>query len=320
MSNDHDFSEPRHPIRVVALRTGLSPDLLRVWERRYAVVEPGRSDGGQRLYSDADIERLDLLHRASLGGRSISRVAGASNDELRDLIEADDRARQAVAPSLNAGQNGRAAAGFVDRAEEAIEKLDTARLHLTLRQAAMTLGATGLIEEVVTPLLRYIGESWHAGTLTPAHEHAASAVIHQVLTWTREAYRPSRSARRFVVATMSGDRHEFGAMLAAGTAAAEGWQVTYLGADLPPLDIARAAKSLEADVLALSSVFPIESRRLLEDAAALKKELGGRATIVVGGSGAAPVARDFERLGITPFGSLSELRQFLRDYNEGKRE
>jgi len=319
MSIEHDPSEPRHPIRVVALRTGLSPDLLRVWERRYGVVEPGRSDGGQRLYSDADIERLDLLHRASLGGRAISQVAGASNDELRDLIEADDRARQAIAPSASARLHGPAAQVFLERAEEAIGKLDTNRLHLTLRQAAMTLGATGLIEEVVTPLLRFIGESWHAGTLTPAHEHAASAVIRQVLTWTREAYRPPRSARRIVVATMSGDRHEFGAMLAAGTAAAEGWQVTYLGADLPPLDIARAAKSLEADVLALSSVLPIEARRLLEDAAALKKELNGAATIIIGGSGAAPVARDFERLGITPFGSLSELRQFLRGYNGGKR-
>jgi len=320
MKKESAHVEPRHPIRVVALRTGLSPDLLRVWERRYGVVKPGRSEGGQRLYSDADVERLDLLHRASLGGRSISQVAGLTNDELNELIEADDRARQVATIGPVGGPNGRGAEMFLDQAKQAIEKIDTGGLHLTLRQAAMTLGAAGLIEAVVTPLLRHVGESWHAGTLTPAHEHAASAVIRQVLTWTREAYRPSRSAPRFVAATMSGDRHEFGAMLAAGTAAAEGWQVTYLGSDLPPRDIARAARSLEADVLALSSVFPIESRRLVEDSAALAKELRGRATIIIGGSGMTSVARDFEQIGIKPVTNLSELREFLRGFDAKKKQ
>ena len=53
--------EKRHPIQVVAKRTGLTADVLRVWEKRYAVVEPGRSSGGHRLYSDVDVERLGLL-------------------------------------------------------------------------------------------------------------------------------------------------------------------------------------------------------------------------------------------------------------------
>ena len=56
--------EPKHPIRVVSERTGLSPDVLRAWEKRYRAVEPPRRDGGsQRLYSDADVERLRLLRR-----------------------------------------------------------------------------------------------------------------------------------------------------------------------------------------------------------------------------------------------------------------
>ncbi|NIP80241.1 MAG: MerR family transcriptional regulator [Gemmatimonadetes bacterium] len=67
-------SGARHPIGVVSERTGLTPDVLRVWERRYGVVEPSRSDGGQRLYTDADIERLRLLHLATLAGRSIGQV------------------------------------------------------------------------------------------------------------------------------------------------------------------------------------------------------------------------------------------------------
>src|SRR5215207_6184842 len=82
----HD-NGPRHPIGVVAERTGLSPDVLRVWERRYAVVEPHRSAGGQRLYSDADIERLSLLHRATQGGHGIGHVATMSKAKLEELVQ-----------------------------------------------------------------------------------------------------------------------------------------------------------------------------------------------------------------------------------------
>src|SRR5919107_4915681 len=76
---------PRHPMRVVTRRTGLSADVLRVWEKRYGVVTPSRSDTGRRLYSDTDIERLRLLHRATLAGRSIGQVAGLSTPALLEL-------------------------------------------------------------------------------------------------------------------------------------------------------------------------------------------------------------------------------------------
>ena len=63
-----------HPMRVVSQRTGLSPDVLRAWEKRYGVVLPQRTDGGQRLYSDSDLARLSLLARAIAGGRSLSLI------------------------------------------------------------------------------------------------------------------------------------------------------------------------------------------------------------------------------------------------------
>src|SRR6188768_2569345 len=88
---------PRHPIAVVAERTGLSQDLLRVWERRYQAVIPTRGPGGQRLYSDADIERLALLHAATRAGRSISRVANLSDATLAELVDEDLAARERIA-------------------------------------------------------------------------------------------------------------------------------------------------------------------------------------------------------------------------------
>src|SRR5215212_406517 len=83
---------PRHPIGVVARRTGLKQDLIRAWERRYGAVEPGRTDTRRRFYSDADIERLLLLRRVVNTGRAIGQVAGLSNEELQALIDEEPAA------------------------------------------------------------------------------------------------------------------------------------------------------------------------------------------------------------------------------------
>jgi len=84
-------SQPRHPIRVVAERTGLTAATLRAWERRYNVVDPGRSPGAQRLYSDADIQRLRLIARLSAVGLSLAELARASTTTLARM------ARQSLA-------------------------------------------------------------------------------------------------------------------------------------------------------------------------------------------------------------------------------
>src|SRR6476646_793213 len=76
-----------HPIQIVTRRTGLSADVLRVWEKRYAVVTPVRSESGRRLYSDTDIERLRLLVQATRAGRAIGQVAALPTSALVSLLE-----------------------------------------------------------------------------------------------------------------------------------------------------------------------------------------------------------------------------------------
>ena len=75
----------RHPIQVVSRRTGLSQDVIRVWERRYHAVSPERSPTNRRLYSDEDIQRLALLRRATKGGRRIGDVAGLSDEQVQRI-------------------------------------------------------------------------------------------------------------------------------------------------------------------------------------------------------------------------------------------
>lgn len=309
--------EPQHPIRVVATRTGLTPSALRAWERRYGVVEPARSEGGQRLYSDADIERLALLKRVTDAGRAISRVADLSMDELRELAAEDEEARRAVErwearqePSTNGHPDPER---YLEQALEAVQALDADRLEMVLRRAAMTLGSAQFIDDLLAPLLTTIGERWAEGLLRPSHEHAASSVVQRVLAWMAP---PPGVGPMIVLGTLPGEDHELGAMLASATASLEGWGVTYLGKNLPPEEIASAAEAVDADVVGVSAVNPVNGSDAVADLDELRRCLPPEMDLIVGGAMASKLVEEATEPGIREVASLGRLRLELRDLRE----
>lgn len=298
-----------HPMRVVALRTGLTPDLLRAWEKRYGAVAPVRSAGGQRHYSDADVERLTLLVRATQGGRQIGQVAPLDNDALRAVIEADERA---AALNRAPPSDGPAPESFLSRALMAVEEFDGYALEQTLRTAALRLPADDVLDQVIGPLLFTIGSLWHQGQLQPANEHLATTTIRRVLTWMGEVTAPPAGAPVVIIGTPAGHVHELGAMLAATTAAGNGWRVVYLGASLPAEELARAAKQVKASAVALSIVYPTGDAGVAGELRRLRANLGAGMGLVVGGSGASSYADVLHEIGADTLSSLTALRGWLR--------
>lgn len=298
-----------HPMRVVSQRTGLSPDLLRAWEKRYGAVSPTRSAGGQRHYSDADVERLQLLVRATRGGRQIGQVAALPNEELVALIESDERAaRLNAAPSTD----GPAVESFLSNALIAVESFDAQRLESTLRAAALRLPSDDVLDQVIGPLLFTIGSLWHQGLLLPANEHLATTTIRRVLGWMSDLAAPGAGAPVLVVGTPAHQVHELGAMLAATTASSDGWRVIYLGANLPADELARAARYAKADALALSIVYPTDDPAMAEELRRLRANLPSHTGMVVGGSGAFAYDEALRGIGADVVPSLSALRAWLR--------
>lgn len=302
-------AQPRHPISVVADRTGLTADLLRMWERRYGVVAPARDEGGRRLYSDADIERLRLLAQATLSGRSVGQLVELSVAKLRELVHADEAARwTAVRPPAPAGGEQ----AYVARALERTRALDAGGLEVELRRAAMMLGMVRFLEDVVAPLFREIGDAWHAGELTLAHEHLASGVARPLLAQLRAGLPAAADAPVLVVATPAGEPHEIGALLAASAAAGEGWRVVYLGPDVPAAALAGAAVETGARAVALSSVYAADAEPLARELRALRDALPASVTVLVGGAAGARLNGGLAQAGIQVMSGLGELREFLR--------
>lgn len=276
----------RHPIGVVSERTGLSQEVLRVWERRYGAVVPARTESGQRQYTDEDVERLRLLRQATRGGRSIGSVARLSVEDLTRMVREDE---EAGARRVDRG------AALVDHIDPAgmlahVRALDGDSLEAGLRRLLVVHGVALFLESVVAPLMRSIGEEWHAGRLSPAHEHMATAVVQAVVLEVLLSLAEEQGSPVFVSATPMGERHEIGALLAATVAAAEGWRAVYLGPDLPADEIAAAALVAGAAVVGLSVIFLLDRDNLVAEVRRLRELLPASVPLLVGGAGAGKLA------------------------------
>jgi DNA-binding transcriptional MerR regulator/methylmalonyl-CoA mutase cobalamin-binding subunit len=300
-------------VRLVASRTGLSAHVLRAWERRYGVVSPTRSEGGQRLYSDLDIERLLRLRRLAERGHSIGRIAGLELPELVELEKATPEVSPtpALANGDGAPAASESAAHVVAAALLAIRRLDAGELQALLERSAITLGVPVLLDRVLTPLLERVGHGWSEGWLSVAQEHLASAVIRRVLGWLLRLYEASGAAPRLVVATPSHHAHELGALMVAASAAAEGWSVTYLGPDLPVAELLAAAEQTGARVVAISAVHEPQAGDLLGSVRETRARLPREVALVVGGAAALERRAEIEAAGGRVIESLTEFRALL---------
>ncbi|HEY6089028.1 MAG TPA: MerR family transcriptional regulator, partial [Gemmatimonadaceae bacterium] len=297
-----------HPIAVVAERTGLTQDVLRVWERRYGAVKPERGATGQRLYTDADVDRLRLLHAATRAGRGIGQIARLSGKILARMVEEDAAARATLASSADSLD----AAELVDAGLVLTRSLDAPKLDDHLRRAAALMGVSAFLRSVAAPLLRRVGDEWHAGRLTPAQEHLASSVLHDIIVTTMRGFAQRNGAPRVLVATPAGERHAIGAALLGASAAIQGWNVIYLGADLPSEEIAAAAIAANADVVALSILYLDDRKRVLGELRSLRSRLPATIGLLVGGSGAAPLKPDLSEAGVRVGASVADLDDELR--------
>jgi len=294
--------EHGHTIGVVTRRTGLSAHVIRVWERRYGAVEPVRTPTNRRLYSDAEVERLRLLHQATKAGHGIGQIATLSSEQLIELVRMDAPSVQPPAVVATRGPGE-----YVRDSMELVERLDADGLETLLSQAAVDLSQQALLEEVIDPLMYRIGEAWQTGTLRVADEHMASAVVRAFLGSRQDLRQGAVSGPGLIVTTPAGQVHEVGAMMVAVTASSAGWRTVYLGPDLPAEEICGAARRHGASAVALSLVYPLNDPQIPRELRRLRRGLDDGVEILVGGRGRdgyAGVLQEIQALVVTDLGHL----------------
>ncbi len=300
VSDDGVSVTPKYLIGRVTKLTGLSVDVVRVWERRYGAVRPQRSSGGTRLYSDADILRLRRLRQAVDAGNSISQAAMLSESELDELIAE-------AHPSLEAADPYRAVR---ERFIEAILTMDVVQADQELARAATLFPTRELVKKVVAPILDEVGERWAHKEFGIAHERLASGLVRSILGSLSRLCAPVDSAGTMVLATPSGERHEFGVLFAGLLSASLGWRVVNLGADVPAAEIAFAVRSTNARVLALS--LATWNQRIDEELAAISRLIPISTRVWIGGAEAARHRELINRANWILLRDLDELEDQLR--------
>jgi len=304
----------RYPMKYVAQRTGLSPHVLRVWERRYGAVRPGRSESNRRLYDEDEVIRLELLKKLIEAGHGIGQIATLPAAELESMAAA---LPSPAAPSDQPSQSS-PKQDFSEQAWTHVVELRPERLRAVLDEAAVSLGTTALLEQLMVPLIERIGTGWETGELSAAEEHAATAVIREVILIVGRPFAESAGAPGLVVTTPAGQLHQLGAVLAATTARRLGWNVTYLGPSLPAEDIARAVIRGAAVAVALSIVYPGDDPQMGEELRRLRRLLPAGLPILIGGRSARFYKEVIAEIEATPLSDLAGFRAKLGELREGQ--
>lgn len=227
--------ENRFRIGELSRRSGVSPDLLRAWERRYGLLEPSRSAGGLRLYSEEDVVRVRAM---------------------QSQLEAGLAAAEAAAVAVSAPASAKAvgdASALRRELDSALLGYDEAQAHAVFDTLMARLSLDAVLGEVVVPLLHDIGERWERGEVTVAQEHFASTVLHGRLLGLARGWGAGFGPLA-LLACAPGEQHDLG-LLAFGLALrGRGWRIVYLGPDTPLASVAEAAEAARPRRVVVSAV------------------------------------------------------------------
>jgi len=250
-------------------RAGVSPELLRQWERRYDLLQPTRSPGGLRLYSLDDLERVRLMARHIANGVAAREAAALA-------ARADIRS-----PSALPGPAAPPVAAARDQLRRAVEAFDEPAAQAVMDELLAAATVDAALSEVVLPFLREVGDRWQRGELSVAQEHFATHVLRGRLLGLARGW-GGGGDRRALLACPPGERHDL-ALIAFGLALrARGWHIDFLGSDTPVESILRTVEVVNPEAVVISATAPELLTPIRAELTALARER----TVAVAGAAA----------------------------------
>lgn len=283
-----------YPIGFVSSQTGLSPHVIRAWERRYQAVLPQRSASRRRFFTQSDIERLLLLKRGIRRGYRISTIARLGTAELNDLIRLVATPNDAVPEPLETPPQSDTQE-IVDACMDAVAVLDGPELNRLLQEAAVGFSHHGLLEKIIAPLMEQVGRRWSQGDLRIVHAHGASVVVHAHLMRMLELPIGREPEQPYLLmATPAGQQCCLGALAICIIAQDHGWTPIFLGTNLPAEEIVAACDALAPQMLALSITCRVNDRFMADELIRLSGFLEDRFPMVIGGQASHGYHRQLE--------------------------
>ncbi len=252
--------------------TGLSKDVLRMWERRYAFPKPSRDENGERQYSIADVGKLRAIKRLMDVGMRPGKIIALSHDELNAMALARaGKGRDIATPALESD------------VLMLLKTHDVTGLQHALATMLMREGLQNFVRDTITPLNRAVGDAWMRGELQVFEEHLYTEQLQAALRAAINTFPRQAGIPRVLLTTLPSEQHGLGLLMVEALLVPEGVQCISLGSQTPLDDIRRAALAHKAHIVALSfsAAFPL--RQATDGLSTLRRQLPSSIQVWAGG-------------------------------------
>lgn len=288
-------------IAAVERDTGLSKDVLRMWERRYGFPTPERDVHGERLYSAEQVDRLRLIKRLMDQGHRPGKLIAAPVGDLAGLASRREVRGAGRASAAASGETGGAAESAASLAAEAaaeafaellaaICRHDGAGFRQAMQLRLARQGLQRFVQDTVAPLTEQVGQAWEQGRLQVFEEHLFTEQTKRLLRQAIAALPGATRPPRVLLTSVPEEQHVLGLLMVEALLALEDVECVALGTQMPLLEIVDAAVAHRADIVALSFSVAFPKRQTSPLLRQLRQMLPPEVALWAGGAGVAGLA------------------------------
>jgi len=276
------MNETHYSIAAVERDTGLSKDVLRVWERRYGFPTPERDIHGERVYPESQLVRLRQIKRLMDQGHRPGKLIASDPGSLDALASKPPRKKRFAAPPA-----GTISGDDLPILLDMIRRHDAVDFQQALQGRLARDGLLHFVQDTVAPLSVLVGQEWEQGRFEIYEEHLFTELTKRLLRQAIGSLPAHANGLRVLLTTVPEERHVLGLLMVEAVLVAEGAHCIPLGTQMPLLDIARAAEVHRADVVALSFSGAYPHRQVTRLITQLADNLPPHVELWAGGSGVA---------------------------------
>ena len=291
--------ENKFSINVMSTATGVMPHTIRTWEKRYQVFTPGRSEGGQRLYSETDLDKAKLIVALIDQGHTISSLAKYSLKNLRSLLghnNSEDSESEKVFTSVE-----------IKKLLKHLGNFDIDLVASGMQHLRLSIGVKEFIFKIVLPVMHEIEKLALKGVYSISQEHIITTIVSDQLHQINLA-NEGPNCNRFALATPVGNLHDLPIMIAEIICHANRVPTNYLGASHPADCLGEAVNALKCKTIVMGVISSAEwdyEKDIVKYLQSIDKYLNNTVEIILGG-GYKIDFPDFENIGNIKFISSFE--------------